>query len=109
MILLGEFTIFLVKIVYFRYYPRGGGALTQKGGVGMYHGHDPFFQASRHSLAYQFAISSQDAKFQNIRSQDPSLDPTFGSQHGTYHQKKVDPPLPRVITQLSDVSTEICV
>ena len=85
----------------------------------------PFFQASRHSLVYQFPIngplmcptfsnsskicifrlvfgqncSSQEAKFQNFRSQDPSFfkenllpRPYFWKPTHT-HQKKLSPPL----------------
>ena len=36
--------------------PRGG-ALTLDWGMGMCRGHDPFFQASRRSLAYQYALN----------------------------------------------------
>ena len=35
----------------------GGGALTLESGQVMYHGHDPIFQASWHSLAYQLTIN----------------------------------------------------
>ena len=78
----------------------GGGALPLKGGTGMCRGHDPFFHASRHSLAYQFPnnallmcpspfsnfrqicifslvlcqnVSSQEAEFLNFYSKDPSF------------------------------------
>ena len=36
----------------------GWGALTLESGTGMCHCHDPLFQASRHSLAYQFTINA---------------------------------------------------
>ena len=35
----------------------GGGALSLESGTGMCHGHDPLFQASRRSLAYQFTVN----------------------------------------------------
>ena len=36
----------------------GGGALTLERGMGMCRGHDPFFQTSHRSLAYQFTVNA---------------------------------------------------
>ena len=36
-----------------------GMALTLESGMEMCHGHNPFFQANQHSLAYQFTINVQ--------------------------------------------------
>ena len=86
----------------------GGGTLTLERGMGMCRGHDPlflnFFQASRHSLAYQFTINAplmcppfsifrkildfQPCFGQNFRSQDAN----FCSQDPSLFKEN---PLPR--------------
>ena len=95
-----------------------GGALTLESGTGMCLGHDPFFRASRHSLAYQFTLNAplkcphfqflekvcifslvlakiSAPKMQIFIPKTPhfsrkicSLDPTFGNLFGTHLPKQ---------------------